>query len=315
MRIAVVGATGRIGTPLTRALLHAGHEVRALSRGGLALDKLVEAGAEPFLGSFDTGDGDLGKFFADADAAFLMVKTDWNNIHGHYSEVALRFFDALRDSSVKRVVSLTGMGSEVCGSTGHFQPFYQLDQILDRLGDIDMVYLQAGWFMENLSGWIASIAKYDRLAWSLKPDIKAPWAAIDDIADLAAKLLTEPDGRHRVTIGVGADYTTAEIAAIIGKAIGKPVEYRFVDQTRSDVEAVFRERFGTLEKWLDEMQTMAAINDGRVRFGDDRAPLPISMKTFVEEVFAPRYRQASASAKDERETFVTWSASPALDAR
>jgi hypothetical protein len=39
------------------------------------------------------------------------------------------------------------------------------------------------------------------------------------------------------------------------------------------------------------------------------------MKTFVEEVFAPRYRQASASAKDERETFVTWSASPALDAR
>ena len=315
MRIAVVGATGRIGTPLTRALLRAGHEVRALSRGGLALDTLVEAGAEPFLGSFDTGDGDLGKFFADIDAAFLMVKTDWNNIHGHYSEVALRFFDALRDSSVKRVVSLTGMGSEVHGSTGHFQPFYQLDQILDRLRDIDMVYLQAGWFMENLFGWIASIAKYDRLAWSLKPDIKAPWAAIDDIADLAAKLLTEPDGRHRVTIGVGADYTTAEIAAIIGQTIGKPVEYRFVDQTRRDVEAVFRERFGTLEKWLDEMQTMAAINDGRVRFGDDRAPLPTSMKTFVEEVFAPRYRQASASAKDERETFVTWSASPALDVR
>jgi nucleoside-diphosphate-sugar epimerase len=34
MRIAVVGATGRIGAALTRKLLSAGHQVKALSRGG-----------------------------------------------------------------------------------------------------------------------------------------------------------------------------------------------------------------------------------------------------------------------------------------
>ena len=67
MKIAVVGATGRIGAQLTRKLLRAGHRVRALSRGGPPLDALAQAGAEPFLGSFDTGSGELGKFFQGAD--------------------------------------------------------------------------------------------------------------------------------------------------------------------------------------------------------------------------------------------------------
>lgn len=49
MRIAVVGATGRIGAKLTRMLLHGGHRVKALSRGGPGLDALVAAGVEPAL--------------------------------------------------------------------------------------------------------------------------------------------------------------------------------------------------------------------------------------------------------------------------
>jgi hypothetical protein len=47
-----------------------------------------------------------------------MVKTIWaaEDFHGHYPAVALRFFDALRDSPVRFAVSLTGMGSEVSGN-------------------------------------------------------------------------------------------------------------------------------------------------------------------------------------------------------
>ncbi len=87
-----------VGAQLTRKLLSAGHQVKALSRGGPALEALAEIGAEPFLGSFDTGAGELDKFFQDADAAFLMVKTDWNNLEGHYPVVAQRFVDALGNS-------------------------------------------------------------------------------------------------------------------------------------------------------------------------------------------------------------------------
>lgn len=311
MRIAVVGATGRIGAKLTRTLLSAGHQVKALSRGGPALDTLVELGAEPFLGSFDTGAGELNRFFQDADAAFLMVKTDWNNIHGHYPMVAQRFVDALGESPVKLAVSLTAMGSEVKEETGHFECFHHLDQKLNELSNIDLVHLRAAWFMENTLAWTGPVAKYGRIAWSCTPHLKMPWVATDDIAWLAAKELINPTGEHRVNLEVGSeDVSMNELAAIIGMEIGKPVEYRYLETTRKDVEAEFLQRFGTAEKWRDDTLTADALNNGLVRFHKDqkeRPSLPTTIDAFIREVWKPRYLEAVA-AGDERETFALWSA-------
>jgi len=308
MRIAVVGATGRIGAKLTENLLAKGHSVKALSRGGPALDALVAKGAEPFLGSFDAGAGELSTFFEDADAAFLMVKTIWEgeDFHGHYPTVALRFFDALRDSPVKFAVSLTGMGSEVSGNTGHFQPFYILDQILNRLRDINLVHLQGGWFMEDLSRWTDSIAQYDRIGWSLHPNVKAPWVAIQDIADFAAKEFDTPTGQRRSVKQLGIDYTMPEIATIISRALGREVDYRFVDTSDQEVETVFRERFGTFDRWVYDKNTSAALNDGRVKFRDDRPALPTTMEEFVKDTLRPLVEKPPTEGI-RSETFLTWS--------
>lgn len=311
MRIAVVGATGRIGSKLTQTLLDAGYQVRALSRGGPALDALVEAGAEPFLGSFDTGAGDLDLFFEDVDAAFLMVKTDWNNIEGHYPAVAQRFMDALQGSPVKLVVSLSAMGSDVEGKTGHFELFHHLDQKLNELSGIDMVHLRAAWFMENTLAWTASVAKYGRLAWFYEPDLKMPWVATDDIAELAAKELTNPTGEHRVIREAGSeDLTMNELAAIIGREIGKPVEYRFVDRSRKDIEDEYLARFGTPEHWLDDSRSADALNHGVVGFHGGikvRPLLPTTMETLIRNVWKPQYLELVTSG-NKPETFEMWCA-------
>jgi len=312
MRIAVVGATGRTGARLTRGLLSAGHQVKALSRGGPALDELVKIGAEPFLGSFDTGAGELDKFFQDADVAFLMVKSDWNNIHGHYPVVAQRFVDALSQSPVKLAVSLSAFGAEVNGTTGHSQCFYILEEKLNELSNINLVHLRAAWFMENTAAWTESVAKYDRMAWFYKPDLKMPWVATDDIADLAAKELTHPPGEHRVIREVGSeDLTMDELAAIISREIGRPVGYRWIDSKRKDIEAEFLKRFGTPDRWLDDNQSADAFNNGVVRFHGEGPPLrpqlPTKMETFIRDFWKPRYLQSVAD-KNEPETFYTWSA-------
>jgi uncharacterized protein YbjT (DUF2867 family) len=307
MRIAVVGATGRIGARLSENLLAKGHSVKALSRGGAALDALVAKGAERFLGSFDTDDGELGRFFEDADAAFLMVKTLWGaeDFHGHYPTVALRFFDALRDSPVKFAVSLTAMGSEVSGNTGHFQGFHILDQILNRLRDINLVHLQGGWFMEDLGRWADAIAQHDRIGFTLAPDIKAPWVSIQDLADFAAKEFDTPIDQHRTVKQLGIDYTMTEIAAIIGRALGREVDYRFVDPSDRQVETVFRERFGTLDRWVYDKNTAAALNDGRIKFRDDRPALPTTMGDFVEGTLRPLIEKARTDGV-KAENFLTW---------
>lgn len=306
MRIAVVGATGRVGAKLTENLLAKGHSVKALSRGGPALDALVAKGAEPFLGSFDTGDGELGKFFEDADAAFLMVKTIWQaeDFHGHYPAVALRFFDALRDSPVKLAVSLTAMGSEVSGNTGHFQGFHVLDQILNRLRDIKLVHLQGGWFMEDLSRWADAIAQHDGLGWSLDPNVKTPWVAIQDIAELAAREFDTQTDRHRSVKQLGIDYTMTEIAAIVGRALGAEVNYRFVRNDR-ELETVFRERFGTLDRWVYDYNTLAALNEGRVKFRADRPALRTTMDDFAKATLRPLIEKARTEGV-KPETFLTW---------
>ncbi|MBY2989806.1 NmrA family NAD(P)-binding protein [Rhizobium leguminosarum] len=308
MRIAVVGATGRIGAKLTENLLAKGHSVKALSRGGPALDDLVAKGAESFLGSFDTGAGELNAFFEDADAAFLMVKTIWGSedLHGHYPTVALRFFDALRDSPVKLAVSLTGMGSEVSGNTGHFQGFHILDQILNRLRDIKVVHLQGGWFMQDLAGWTDSIAQHDTIGWSLDPNVKTPWIAIQDIADLAAKEFDTPTDQHRSVKQLGIDYTMTEIAAIISRALAREVDYRFIDRSDREVEAVFRERLGALGRWVYDNDTLAALNDGRVKFHDDRPALRTTMEEFVKDTLRPLIEKARTDGV-KPETFLTWS--------
>lgn len=311
MRISVVGATGRVGAKLTRNLLKVGHQVRALSRGGQVLDELVELGAEPFIGSFDKGAGDLDQFFQGADAAFLMVKTDWNNIEGHYPAVAQRFVDALENSSVKRAVSLTAMGSDVKGKTGHFECFHDLDEKLNELGNIDLVHLRAAWFMEDVAAWMGPVAKYGRIAWFCKPDLKMPWVATDDIAWLAAKELTNPAGRHRVYLEVGSeDVSMNELAVMIGNTIGRPVEYRYIETSREDVKAEFLARFGTPEKWQDDTLSADALNNGIVRFHgkhEDRPNLPTTMQAFISDVWKPRYLEA-VRTRDERETFSKWAA-------
>lgn len=306
MRISVVGATGRVGAKLTRTLLEAGHQVRALSRGGPALDALVEIGAEPFTGSFDAGIGNLDDFFQDADAAFLMVKTDWNNIHGHYSEVALRFFDALRHSPVKLAVSLTAMGSEVRGSTGHFQPFYQLDQILNRLSNIDLVHLQAGYFMDDLLGFVGAVVDHGRIAWSLGPDVEAPWISTTDIANFAVDQLLNSTGQPRVVHQLGADYSMSKIADIMSQEIGRPMRYRFIDRSRPEIEQGFFLRFGSSERYLYDTQTFEAVNDGRVRFHHDRPSMPTTMESFIRASFVPRYREEATQRSNGPEKFIDW---------
>ncbi|NDW03770.1 NmrA family NAD(P)-binding protein [Jiella pacifica] len=309
MRIAVVGATGRIGAKLTRTLIGSGHQVKAMSRGGPALDALVEQGAEPFLGSFDIGTGNLDAFFADVEAAFLMVKTDWCNIDGHYPMVAQRFVDALRGSPVQLAVSLTAMGSEVAGKTGHFEVFHHLDQKLNELDGIDLVHLRAAWFMENTFAWITPVARFGRLPWFQGADLKMPWVATDDIATLAAKELLNPSGEHRVIREVGSqDLSMREVTAIISRELGKPVEYRLIDRSLPEIKDEYLKRFGTHEHWLDDSRTTDAINNGVVRFHEGketRPSLPTTMEAFIREVWKPRYLK-SLDMGEEAETFYTW---------
>ncbi|MDT8265232.1 hypothetical protein RQ832_18420, partial [Roseomonas sp. DSM 102946] len=104
---------------------------------------------------------------------------------------------------------------------------------------------------------------------------------------------------------LGTDYTMTEIAAIISRALGRDVDYRFVDPNDRKIETVFRERFGTLDRWVYDKNTSAALNDGRVKFRDDRPALRTTMEEFVKETLRPLIEKARKDGA-KAETFLTW---------
>lgn len=97
-----------------------------------------------------------------------------------------------------------------------------------------------------------------------------------------------------------------EIAAIITRVLGREVDYRFVDPGDREVKTVFRERSGTLDRWVYDKNTAAALNDGRVKFRDDRPALPTTMEEFVKTTLKPLIDKARTEGLNP-ETLLTWS--------
>src|SRR5258706_13339209 len=70
--IAVMGATGHIGTALTELLLAKGHDVRALGRDAAKLGALTAKGAKSRPVVFADAAA-LAEAFAGAESAFVMI--------------------------------------------------------------------------------------------------------------------------------------------------------------------------------------------------------------------------------------------------
>lgn len=314
MKIAVVGATGNIGAGLSRVLLQAGQQVRALSRGGPKLRELVQLGAEPFAGSFDDDTPNVGTFFQGADAAFTMVRSDWSNLD-HYQTVAERLARALDNSSVKLVVNLSSFGADLKEHGGHSTHFYQLESELNRLSGIRIVHLRCGWFMENFMGQIETIARYDVMASMLRDDLKLPLVATRDISAVAAREFLNPATEHRVVREVqgSEDRTMPEAAAVISKELGRPIGAISVAMDRPDVRQAFVSRFGTVEQWDHRVETYTAFNEGRVRFHEPRSAAnsqPTRFADFLRDAWRPAYDMALKNmTATPSPTFQNWLAS------
>ncbi len=71
----ILGATGNIGSVITRILLERGEKVRAVGRNAAKLHTLSQRGAETFIGNVvDTET--MANALTGARAAFLMVPPD-----------------------------------------------------------------------------------------------------------------------------------------------------------------------------------------------------------------------------------------------
>jgi uncharacterized protein YbjT (DUF2867 family) len=297
---AILGASGNTGHVVAKALLERGQKVRAIGRNATHLQPLAAQGAEVFVADV-TDAATLTKAFQDADSAYVMIPPNpaSNDPLGYENRVGDTIATAVRSTKVKNVVSLSSFGADKPSGTGPVVGLHNLEQKLNQIDTANVLHLRAGYFMENILGQAGAIRMMGSAVGPVRPDLKLPMIATRDIGAFAADALLQLAFRGKQTQELHGqrDIDYNEVAAIIGKSIGKP-KLAYVhapdDQLRAAlVQMGMSEQFAGLI-----LEMAAALNSGYMRTLEPRTTrntTPTSFETFVAQVFVPAYQQQVAA--------------------
>jgi uncharacterized protein YbjT (DUF2867 family) len=216
----ITGATGNTGKAAAEALLQEKQKVRVLGRSAERLQGLAALGAEPFPCDV-TDSAALARAFTGARAVYTMVPPDLHasDVLAHYGRVADSLAAALEQAKVTYAVCLSSFGADKPDKTGPVTGVHALEQRLNRIPSLNVLYLRAGYFMENHLAQIGVIRSMGMMAGPLHPDLKLPMIATCDIGHSAARALLKLDfsGRQTRELLGQRDLAMTEVAHIIGQ--------------------------------------------------------------------------------------------------
>jgi len=296
----VLGASGHTGRVVAENLLERGEKVRVVGRSANRLQDLGAKGAE--IAIADVGDAPaLTKAFKDADAAYVLIPPDpsSNNYRAFQDRVSDAIAASVENAGLRRIVTLSSFGADKASGTGPVVGLYNLEQKLNQIDGVNVLHLRAGYFMENISPQAGVIRMLGNMAGPVRPDLKLPMISTGDIGEAAAEALVRGDFRGKQTKELQGqreiDYN--EAAELIGKAIGKP-SLGYIQAPNDQLRAAMV-HMGLSTNMVELILEMAgALNSGHMRALETRSAAnttPTSFETFVEEEFAPAYRELAAA--------------------
>lgn len=261
---AITGVTGQVGGAAARALLDAGHAVRAVLRDESKAAQWTQRGAEVAIASFEDADA-LSAAFRGTAGVFVMIAPNFAPQPGypnaHAAAAVLK--EALTKAAPQRVAALSSVGGQRESGLGLITQVHILEQALAGL-PIPSAIMRPAWFMENALWDIAPARETGVMPSYLQPFERAyPMVATADIGRAIADTLTQSwQGRRVIEIEGPQRYTQHEIAALLGGVLGRRVEARAVP--RDEWEAQFQAQ-GTA--WpAPRIEMLDGFNSGWIDF-------------------------------------------------
>lgn len=247
MKYLITGATGNIGSLVTRRLIDRGDRPCVLVRDAAKARAQFGDAVEVRVADLASDPASLSAAFAGIDSLFLL--NSGPDLAARDRVAAL----AARAAGVRRLVKLSTLDVHSGVGTG---PWHALGEAALRDSGVAFTFIQTAAFMSNALHWAHSI-KAERVLRTSTGDGKIAFIHPDDIADVSVRALTTRDhqGEELVITGPRA-LSYAQMAATIGTAIGETVRFERI----TDADA----RVGTGPYADALLDIWRAIREGRV---------------------------------------------------
>jgi len=223
MNIVLTGSLGHTSKPLATTLIGKGHTVTIISSNPQRQKDIEELGAKAAIGTVENK-----RFLADtltnADAVYCMVPPNFTQPDqiDYYHNIGKIYKEAILDAHVKRVVHLSSYGADLPSGTGFIAGSYKTEQELNSIADIGLTHIRPTYFYYNLLSFIPMIKSAGFIGSVYGGDDKLAMVAPGDIAAAVAEELQITVNPKKVRYVCSDERTCSEIAAVLGKSIGKP---------------------------------------------------------------------------------------------
>jgi uncharacterized protein YbjT (DUF2867 family) len=297
----VLGATGNIGSVITKRLLEKGEKVRVVARNAGKLQQYVHKGAEAFVADVKDAEA-LTKALTGVRAAFLMMPPGMTS-PDYRAEQELESYAisvAVRNSGLQYAVNLSSIGAQAPAGTGPILGLHDCERKLNAVEKLNVLHLRPAYFMENHLSAIEMIQMMGIFAGALKPDLKIPMIATRDIGVYAAERMLNLDfsGKQMQELYGERDLRMAEVVGVISRALGKP-DMRYLQFTYEQVEQTLVQMGIPAKTAAYFIEMFRGMNNGIVAGLEPRSAAnttPTSIETFVKDVFAPAYQGIAVGA-------------------
>lgn len=245
LTIAVTGATGAQGGATTRALLAAGHHVRALTRHphSPAADTLRHLGADVHRADFDDPTT-LEAALVGTDSLFA-VTTPFGTDTTTETRQGKALIDAAAAARLGHIVFTSAAHADRHTGVPHYESKHDIEEHL-RTSRVPWTVIAPAAFMDNYTGgWTLDALREGTFAWPMPADTPLTLIPATDIGTFAALVLQRREDFHAQRIDIASDeLTPAQIAHTLTTATGRPVTHHQVPLTyvrnhSADLAAMF----------------------------------------------------------------------------
>ena len=216
----VIGASGSIGSATVSALSSKYQDIVEIRAGVRNPDKADHLKSLPGVSVVKAtmGDEDLVNVFKGVDRLYIVTPTAENR-----AALTISTAESAKKAGLKHIAVVSGLAMKF-PETLFGSQFSEVEDKVSSLG-VPYTFIRLPFFVDNLLGFKDSVSQ-GAMYYFLNPDVKMYTVVVEDAGKAAATILVNPTKYVNQILTPCSDvHSYGEVAAELGKALGKEVKY------------------------------------------------------------------------------------------